>query len=394
MRRLLLALLALGVLAPVAAAQEPARWRGVGVSQIPLTYFQGMASDPDGRVFFDGFVVGLHRTDDRLRERAFVDDVMPPAVRAQEGYNHVGDIAWDARAGGRVLLPLECYSPNAQPDPNTCHTGAIGVADPVTLRWRYYVKLSPAEIPKAMWAEVSPDGRLLWTSAGADLLAYRMADVRRPRAAPAGAPLHAVRRLPGAVPPTGVTGAAFYGDRLLLAGQQDIDFEVWSVDVATGTRRLEIRRGVVGESEGLDVLHAFGGLLHWIVTPFDPLHRTPTYGSSANALLHFRPVGRRPALRLAVRPATIAGGRRITLRARVRGRGHPIAGAVVRASGRWALTSASGVARLVVPARPPGRLAVTAARDDLRSGRVVVRVGPLSGVRSVRGPSRDAARAP
>ncbi len=256
MRRLPV-LLAL-VLAAPAAAQ--AQWRGVGMTRIPTAYYQGMASDPDGRLFFDGVFVGLHRTDGELRERASVDNVIPPAVTTREGYNHVGDITWDEREGGRVLLPLECFYPGTQPDANTCHTGAIGVADPRTLRWRYYVRLSPLEIPKAMWAEASPDGRLLWTSAGADLLAYRVADIGRGRG-----PLRAVRRLRGAVPPTGITGAAFYGDRLLLAGQQDVDFEVWSVDLATGARRLEIRRGVVGESEGLDVTDALGGLLHWIV---------------------------------------------------------------------------------------------------------------------------------
>ena len=150
-------------------------------------------------------------------------------MTAREGYNHIGDITWDEREGGRILLPLECYYPGTQPDANTCHTGSIGVADPRTLRWRYSVKLSPGEIPKAMWAEVSPDGRLLWTSAGDDLLAYRVADIR-----PGARTLRAVRRLRGAVPPTGITGAAFYGERLMLAGQRDIDFEVWSVDLATG----------------------------------------------------------------------------------------------------------------------------------------------------------------
>ena len=65
---------------------------------------------------------------------------------------------------------------------------------PYTLGFRYYVKLDPAEIPKAMFAETSPDGSLIWTSSGDDLLAYRSSDVSasqpwavRP-AAPCGAP--------------------------------------------------------------------------------------------------------------------------------------------------------------------------------------------------------------
>ena len=76
-----------------------------------------------------------------------------------------------------MLLPLECFTPGAPNGGNTCGTGSIGVADPRTLAFRYYVKLDPAEIAKAMWVESSPDGRLLWTSSGSDLLAYRAADV-------------------------------------------------------------------------------------------------------------------------------------------------------------------------------------------------------------------------
>jgi hypothetical protein len=372
MRRLVLLLVAVAALAAAPArAQDPTRWRGVAVSRIPLPYYQGVASDPDGNVFFDGVFVGLHRTDDALRQRATVENVIPRAVTAREGYNHVGDITWDAREGGRVLLPLECFYPGTKPDENTCHTGSIGVADPKTLRWRYYVKLSPSEIPKAMWAEVSPDGEFLWTSAGDDLLAYRVRDIRRANAAPRGRPLHAVRRLRGAVPPSGVTGAAFYGDRLLLAGQRDIDHEVWSVDVITGLRRLEIRRGAIGESEGLDVTDLLGaGVLHWIITPFDPLSRPPTFGSGANALLHFMPRGPRPRLRLSVRTAT-----RTTLRFRATVAGEPVAGAVVRVGDRWVRTSRQGRATLTLTARRPGRIAVTASRADLRPARVTVRVG-------------------
>ena len=52
---------------------------------------------------------------------------------------------------------MECFTSGVG---NTCGTGAFGVADPATLQFRYYVKLDPAEIPKAMWAETSPDGSL------------------------------------------------------------------------------------------------------------------------------------------------------------------------------------------------------------------------------------------
>jgi hypothetical protein len=260
----------------------------VSATPIPLTYYQGISSSP-GRLYFDGIEAGLYRTDRRLAQRAARPLEIPPAVTAAVGFNHIGDITWDARQGGRVLLPLECYTPGAANGGNTCGWGAIGVADPTTLAWRYAVKLDRAQIAKAMWAEVSPDGQRLWTSAGRDLLAYRTADVSRRHALPGGRPIRAVRRLRGAVPPTGVTGAAFYHGRLLLAGQSGTLFEVWSVNVATGRRRLEIQRRINGESEGLDVVDALGGVLHWIVTPFDPAGRPPTYPGLQNVLLNFLP---------------------------------------------------------------------------------------------------------
>ena len=61
------------------------------------------------------------------------------------------------------MLPMECYNP-AQDPSNTCGKGAFGIADPSTLAFRYYVQLDPKFIPKAMWAETSPNGKLIWTS--------------------------------------------------------------------------------------------------------------------------------------------------------------------------------------------------------------------------------------
>jgi hypothetical protein len=134
----LIATVAVVLLVPVAAtsAADPGRWRLTGRSTIPLEYFQGMASDPDRHVFFDGVFAGLYRTDTRLRERARRETAIPPEVTAARGYNHIGDPSWDAREGGRILLPLECYTPGAPGGSNTCRRGAIGVADPTTLRWR------------------------------------------------------------------------------------------------------------------------------------------------------------------------------------------------------------------------------------------------------------------
>jgi hypothetical protein len=338
-------------LAAAALAFTPA-----GHATIPLRYYQGVTVDPAGSLYFDGIFTGLYRADAALREQAGTDDVIPPAVTATEGYNHIGDITWDRAEGGRVLLPLECYTAGAPNGGNTCGHGAFGVADPRTLAWRYDVPLDPGEIAKAMWAEASPDGRLVWTSSGNDLLAYRADEIR-----PGAAPLRAVKRLAGAVPPTGVTGAAFYGDALLLAGQDGGHFDVWQVDTRTGAKRRVIALELSGESEGL-VVTPEDGDLHWIVTPIDPLGRPPTYPGVNNVLLRFRPAHPRPALRAG---AVRRGG---TVTISVRGPGGRVPGATVRAGRVAALTSARGVARLRTRAH---RVAVY--RADLRGRTVRVR---------------------
>jgi hypothetical protein len=259
----------------------------VGTTSIPTAYWQGLTSSPNGRrLYFDGVFDGLFRTDRHLVERVAQPVEIPAAVTTRYGFNHIGDITYDRREGGRVLLPLECFNPAT--GANTCGRGAFAVADPVTLRWRYLVLLDRRAIAKAMWAETAPDGRLVWTSAGRDLIAYRSRAISRRHTRP----LRPVRRLRRAVPPGGVTGAVFYRGRLLLAGQRRTRFEVWSVNLATGRRRLEIRRTLHGESEGLAVVRAFGGVLHWIVTPADPTGGPPTFPGPRNTLLSFRPIRR------------------------------------------------------------------------------------------------------
>jgi hypothetical protein len=377
---------ALALAAPAQAA-DPGRWRLTGYDRIPYVYYQGVTSDDRGRFYFDGFAVGLYRADARLAEQARNDTAIPPAVFAAEGYNHIGDITFDRAEGGRVLLPLECYVPGGPDGGNTCRTGSIGVADPETLQWRYYVKLDPAEIPKAMWAEVSPDGRLLWTSSGNDLLAYATADVNAGRAAPAGAPLHAVRRLAGAVPPSGITGAVFWDGRLLLAGQGSDAFQVWSVDLATGARRLEIERTIYGESEGLDVLPVLGGNLHWIITPVDPRGRAPTYGTESNVLLHFVPAvadsppprpsgapGALPTLRVSPRPRRLVARRRTLVTFTVTEDGSPARQVSVRVAGRRRTTGRDGRVRIALRPHGPGRLRVRARRPGTHTGRATLRV--------------------
>ena len=174
-RTLVTLVLCLAAAAPAQAA-DPGRWRETGLHKLPLLYYQGLTHDPAGSWYFDGIYTGLWRTDRGFARTGENPDAIPPEVKATENYNHIGDISYDGAEGGRLLLPVECYYP---PQGNTCMTGSIAVADPATLRWRYYVKLDPAEIPKAMWNEVSPDGQLIWTSSGDDLLAYSAADVNR-----------------------------------------------------------------------------------------------------------------------------------------------------------------------------------------------------------------------
>jgi hypothetical protein len=279
-----------------AAAPHKRGWVETGNSPVPLEYFQGVTSDKSGDIYFDGVFSGLFRTDSQLVEEARNVNVIPADVNARERYNHVGDITWDKREGGRVLLPLECYFPFFG---NFCGTGSIGVADDDTLQMRYYVKLDPAFIDKAMWAEVSPNGKLLWTSNGAvnggrDLLAYDMSEITEANAAPAGPLLKPVVALPNAVPPTGITGATFFKQRLLVAGQSRTLFQVWSIDLRDGSRELVIEKQVLGESEGLDIFKGLGGELHWLIAPQGTGGQPPTYGDFAHSgLVHFE-LGRVP----------------------------------------------------------------------------------------------------
>ena len=134
-----------------------------------------------------------------------------------------------------------------------------------------------------MWAEASPDGKLIWTSSGNDLLAYRVSDVKAGNASPGHAPIRAARRLRNAVPPSGITGAVFVRGRLLLAGEGE-RYQIWSVNTKTGGRRLELDTEMCGEAEGLDTISMLGGELHWLLSPIDDCELT--YPPSS-ALVHF-----------------------------------------------------------------------------------------------------------
>ena len=346
---------------PVARAEDPGRWLLTGASSVPLTYWQGLTSDPaKERIFFVGVFEGLWQTTPSLRQTAGVGGAIPPDVKAMEGYNHIGDPTWNPGEGGRVLLPLECYTAGVG---NTCGTGSFGVADPTTLGFRYYVKLDPAEIPKAMWAETSPDGELVWTSSGADLLAYRSSDISAANAAPGAAPIRAVRRLAGAVPPSGVTGAVFRNGRLLLAGETNGTYQIWSIDTDTGQRRIELETSLCGESEGLDLIPTLGGRLHWLIAPFDPGCEL-TFGPTG-ALLHFVRRQGRERLRvthLVVTGAAAPGSFRVT--ARVTRRGRAVRGARVRFAGYRGRTNKNGWARVKGTLELPGRFSALARKGS------------------------------
>ena len=337
-----------------AVGADPGRWRLAQADSVPLSYFQGLTHSAAGSWFFDGITVGLFRTDRRLVQKADNPSALTPDLTAQ-GFNHIGDLTWDAREGGRLLLPLECYVPGQPNGGNTCGRGAIGVADPATLKLRYAVGLDPADIAKAMWAEVSPGGSELWTSSGRDLLAYDATAI----APGAPAPLRPVRRLVGAVPPSGVTGAAFYRGRLFLAGQDAGALQLWSVDVTGATPpvlELELP-GVAAESEGLDVLDARGGMLHWLLSPFPPGGAKPTYGTGHSELLTFVPAAEREAG--AARGADARGGGPSNPRhgdgdPPLRGRVHRVPGARVSVGTTHALTGPDGTARVTVRRAKPG----------------------------------------
>jgi hypothetical protein len=355
----------LAVCAAPAAARDPGRWLLTGYTSVPISYWQGVTSAPGGSLLFSGPVQGTYRTRSSLRQVVALDPAIPASVLATEGYNHVGDISYDRAEGGRLLLPLECYQPGGPNGGNTCGSGAIGAADPVTLAFRYYVKLDPAEIAKAMWVEASPDGELLWTSSGPDLLAYRAADVNAANAAPAAPPIRAVRRLAGAVPPSGVTGAAFHRGRLLLASASGTTYQVWSVDTATGGRRLELElRNIAGEAEGLHTVRLLNGELHWLIAPL--VTANPTFGPEVG-LLHFARASGRRGLKV-----TASATARSRVSVRVTRRGAPVRGASVSVASGRARTDARGRVTLRPRLAEPGRYAVLARMGSLRglSGRL------------------------
>jgi hypothetical protein len=356
-------------LTSTASARDPGRWLLTGASSIPDSYWQGLTSNPsDSQLFFIGPFQGLWQTTPQLVQTAGVSKAIPTSVKQSVGYNHIGDPTWLDGEGGRIVLPMECYNPSANPT-NTCGKGAFGIADPSTLAFRYYVQLDPAHIPKAMWAETSPNGKLIWTSVDNDLLAYRASDVTRANAAPSGPMLEPVKTLPGAVPPTGVSGAVFRHGHLLIAGESNHDYDVWAVNTKTGHRKLKVEQHFCGESEGLDLFSALGGRLHWIIAPSDDSGCKLSFGPTS-ALLHFVRQPARKRYRVTANTVGIGIGAgssevQVSVHARVtRHGGRPVHGATVRFAGGKARTGRRGRVIVSTTLATPGRFAVFARKGE------------------------------
>ena len=352
------------VFAAPAYARDPGRWILTGYSSVSNSYWQGVSSPPGARsVFFSGLQQGLYRNGPSLAERAALDPAIPPAVLAAEGYNHVGDISWDRAEGGRVLLPLECFTSGAPGGGNTCGTGSFGVADPATLAFRYYVKLDPTQIAKAMWVESSPDGRLLWTSSGRDLLAYRASEVRPARAAPprarrcarsggCAAPCHR------AGSPARLSGAAASSSPARSARPTRCGRSTCAAAHAGSSSSCLTSRA---RRRGCTHMRLMNGELHWLIAP---LALKPTFPPTV-ALLHFTGARGRPGLRLTRAPRPHRRSGRAS-RSECSHRGRPVAGAVVTLAEARRRTDRGGRVTLTPRLAVPGNYAALARKDGLR----------------------------
>lgn len=358
-RRIALGIACAACIAPSAAsAADPGTWIVTNTRTIPAFYRQGIAADPSQNVFFSGSFAGIYRTRN-LVEKARNTTPIPLEVAQSEKYNHIGDIAWDAGEGGRLLLPLESYAP-FEPDQNPGDTGGVGVMDPITLKWRYYVKLDPAEIPKAQWFAVDAPRGLIWTISGTDLLAYNLADVNPANAAPAGPVIHASRRLSNAAP-GGAGGAVLLGGRIYLSTQAPGVNQVVSLDPNTGASQVDVELPGDLEAEGMEIGPFLGGFLHWELVP--------GAGLSSTTLISLIPQG--APLRVTLSKARVRAGRRTPLTATVTVATNrfriPLAGVRVTIGGRSAKTDDNGRAKLKVKLTR-GSYKAQAFLKGLRSG--------------------------
>jgi hypothetical protein len=213
--------------------------------------------------------------------------------------------------------------------------------DPLTLKWRYYVKLDPAEIAKTQWLATDAPRGLVWTLAGSDLLAYNLADINAANAAPAGQVIHSVRRIPG-VAPDGAGGAVVLGGRIYLSTRAPGVDRIVSVEPGTGATQVEAELPGSSEPEGMDAGAYLGGLLHW--------QTVPGGGLSATTLVGLVPQG--APLRVKLSKARVPAGTLTRLTATVTaattGYRVPLAGVRVAIAGRAANTGEGGQAKLSV----------------------------------------------
>jgi hypothetical protein len=336
-----LAIVALSLAAPTAAhAADPGLWIKTSQLTKPATYRQGLASNPlTGDVFFSGSFNGITRTHNEIELKKNTEAI-PKDVAEREQYNHIGDIAFDAAEGGRILLPLESYAP-LQQDTNPAKTASIGVMDATTLAWKYYVKLDPAEINKAQWVATDAEHGLVWTIGDISLLAYNIADINPANAAPGGAPIHSVRRLDNIVP-DGAGGAVVLGNRIYLSQLVNGVNRVISIDLGTGASQVEIEIPGDLEEEGLDFGPYLDGLLHWELVP--------GAGLSNTQVLNFVPKGARLGLLLNRARVKSRKKQTITATAVVAANGEKVAlrGVEVRLGSKRVKTNARGQAKLTV----------------------------------------------
>lgn len=378
--RLTAALVVLCVLAgapATARAADPGAWAVAGVARAPAAATAGIAHDDRGGRFVAGGAM-LLRTDGRLQPDLTLRTAIPGELLSDPGFDRVGDPGWDA-AGGRLVVPLACRAGAAA----TCGSGGLAVFER-NLAWRVGVTLDATGAPGGRWAEPAPDGTLVWTSAGTDLLAYRTGDLTQANATLTGGPIGPAVRLPGAAPAAAVTGGAFWRGRLYLTAGGPDALRIWSVDVTAPAPapRLEVERAVSGVAAGLDAVPARGGVLHWLVAP-PPAGTRPTYGGGRPVVLALAPAGD-GALRLRVNRRSLRAGRPARLEATVSqtlgGVTAPLADVAVSIAGVTVRTDGDGRAELRVRPRRAGPISARAVSGELQAPPVALRVLPAIGL--------------
>ena len=160
-----------------------------------------------------------------------------------------------------------------------------------------------------------------------------------------------------------MTGAAFVRGRLFLAGARGTTYQVWSVDLRNGTRRLEVELPhVEGEAEGLHTMRLMNGELHWLIAPLAAGPRSRRAWRCSTSRAHARG---RPGLRLSRRAPPAAQTKRPRISIRVMRRGRPVAGAVVTLAEARRRTDRGG--RVTLTPRPRGAGQLRGARAPGRA---------------------------